>query len=123
MLGTVLALASLALGGFLLSPRAMGPGTTALAMLSPVRWACEALLDMEFHDVPLGVFAFTAHVAPNTPSADTPRVEVTGDEVLETFAFVPGTAGRNAVGLVALGAAFFGVAMWRLEARARRMYG
>lgn len=64
MLGTVGVLAMLMLGGFLLSLKQMSPLVEVLAFFSPVRWAYEALLDVEFHGVPKGGFMFTAHGAP-----------------------------------------------------------
>lgn len=64
MVGTVAVLVMVMLGGFLLSLRSMGPVVRVIAALSPIRWACEALLDVEFHGIPKGGFSYSAHAAP-----------------------------------------------------------
>ncbi|GIL42172.1 hypothetical protein Vafri_236 [Volvox africanus] len=85
MLGSLCVLISTLFGGFLLSRSRMPPLVGWLADLSYVRYAFEALLIGEFGGAT--GFRFTGYLEPGTPPEQVPYVDVTGDEVLQTFGF------------------------------------
>ncbi|GFR46198.1 hypothetical protein Agub_g7729, partial [Astrephomene gubernaculifera] len=85
MVGSLCVLASSLFGGFLLSRSRMPRLVAWLADLSYVRYAFEALLIGEFGGAT--GFRFTGFHQPGTPPDQVPYVDVTGDEVLQTFGF------------------------------------
>ncbi|GIL74182.1 hypothetical protein Vretifemale_4181, partial [Volvox reticuliferus] len=85
MLGSLCVLISALFGGFLLSRSRMPRLVGWLADLSYVRYAFEALLIGEFAGAT--GFRFTGYLEPGTPPEQVPYVDVTGDEVLQTFGF------------------------------------
>ncbi|KXZ50395.1 hypothetical protein GPECTOR_16g568 [Gonium pectorale] len=85
MIGSLCVLVSTLFGGFLLSRNRMPRLVAWVADLSYVRYAFECLLVGEFGGAT--GFRFTGYHQPGTPPDQVPYVDVTGDEVLQTFGF------------------------------------
>jgi len=98
VVGSLAALLSILTGGFLLSKAHLSPVTAVVTRGSYVNYAFEALLVNEFAGQ--RGFAFTSYTKP--PVA----VNVTGDQVLQTFGFHPKAMLLDVGSLVAMALAF-----------------
>jgi len=118
MAGSLAVLACALLGGFLLSRNRMPAVVDWASSLSYVRYSFEGLLINEFHGV--DGFRFTAFHQPGVPSDKVPHVDVSGDEILQTFGFRISDEALldDTLRLGLLVAAFLGGTLLLLHARA-----
>ncbi|KAL6745275.1 hypothetical protein V8C86DRAFT_42591 [Haematococcus lacustris] len=85
LVGSLALLLSMLFAGFLLSRNKMPGWIGWAANLSYARYAFEALASNEFHGAT--DFRFTAFHQPGTPPELVPHIDVTGDDILNTFGF------------------------------------
>eukprot|EP00208_Stichococcus_sp_RCC1054_P008188 CAMPEP_0206149676 /NCGR_PEP_ID=MMETSP1473-20131121/37907_1 /ASSEMBLY_ACC=CAM_ASM_001109 /TAXON_ID=1461547 /ORGANISM="Stichococcus sp, Strain RCC1054" /LENGTH=1805 /DNA_ID=CAMNT_0053547157 /DNA_START=182 /DNA_END=5600 /DNA_ORIENTATION=- len=113
--GSLAVLTAALFGGFLLSRAQMPALTRWLSTLSFVRYGYEALLDNELHG--MEDFFFTPYSQKGIPKEKIPSVRVSGDIVLGTFGFVPGSLPGDVACLWLLLAAFLAATFCLLKFR------